>query len=168
MVGGNLVERLLRPFDDQPIGTRDPLGGGELGARVGNDRSPAQQLRRAAQRFGGVDRSVDDEPRRWAVPLCEDLRAVVELEQAVPATPEDLVELPERLARDAVPELLASLDDEPLRARSRPLDDGEQHRASTGAGELGEPLDHSTRSTNTSISPPQGRPTSQASSSLIP
>ena len=63
---------------------------------------------------------------------------------------------------------LAALDDEQLRPEPLPLDNGENDGAAAVALELEQSLDHGRRSTKTSISPPQGSPTAQASSSLIP
>ena len=68
----------------------------------------------------------------------------------------------------AVAVRLAALDDEELRAEALAFDDREDDRAAAVALELQQPRDHGRRSTKTSISPPQGRPTAQASSSLIP
>ena len=50
------------------------------------------------------------------------------------------------------------------------LEDGEQHGATATLANLVQPADdrHSTRSRNTSISPPHGSPTDHARSSLIP
>ena len=63
-----------------------------------------------------------------------------------------------------------ALLDQPLRSRALALDDGEQHRAPAALLHGGQALEqvHSTFSTNTSISPPQGSPTFQPSSSEIP
>ena len=60
--------------------------------------------------------------------------------------------------------------DEELRPRALTLDDGEQHRAAAPLLDGGQAVEqvHSTFSTNTSISPPQGRPTFQPSSSEMP
>ena len=65
---------------------------------------------------------------------------------------------------------LALLDEE-LVAGAVALDDREQHGAPAALLDRGEALQqvaHSTFSTKTSISPPQGRPTFQPSSSEIP
>ena len=63
---------------------------------------------------------------------------------------------------------LTALDDEQLRAEPVAFDDGEDDCAGAVALNLQQSRDHGRRSTKTSISPPQGRPTAQASSSLIP
>ena len=65
-------------------------------------------------------------------------------------------------------DLLAALDDEQLRPEPFPCDDREDDGAAAVALKLQQPRDHGRRSTKTSISPPQGSPTAQASSSLIP
>ena len=109
MVRLHLSERLLGPLDDQPIGVRDPLTRSELGACVHDDRLPAEQLRRLAECVGRVDRTDDHEPRRRAVDLGEDT-GVVELEEAVPRCPDQLVRLSERGRRDAVADHLAALE----------------------------------------------------------
>ena len=66
--------------------------------------------------------------------------------------------------------MLAGLEHELLGADAVALDDGEEDAALAGGPELGETVQqaHSTGSTKTSISPPQGRPTFQAMSSVIP
>ena len=60
VVGRNLGERLLGPLDDDLVGARQALGRRELRPRVGDDRPPAEQLRRSAHRLRGVDRAVDE------------------------------------------------------------------------------------------------------------
>src|SRR5207244_1942239 len=72
------------PLDDELVGTRDPLRGRKLGARVHADRAPAEQSCGCAERLGGVDGTDDDEPRRRPVHLCEDTHPLV-LEDAVTA-----------------------------------------------------------------------------------
>ena len=116
-----------------------------------------------AERLGGVDGAVDEQPRRRHVDLAEHL-PVAELEQRVARAADDLVGLLGEL--DAG---LALLDEE-LGARVLALDDGEQHRATAPFLDGGQAVEevHSTFSTNTSISPPQGRPTFQPSSSEMP
>ena len=65
---------------------------------------------------------------------------------------------------------LAALQHERVRAEAIPLDHREEDSALLALHRLQQPVDscHSSRSTNTSISPPHGSPTSQASSSAIP
>ena len=70
-------------------------------ARVGDDRRPAEELDAPAERLGGVHGAVDEDARRRPVPLREDLRAVLERQQGVPASPDQLVELPDRLVEAA-------------------------------------------------------------------
>ena len=169
MVGCDLGDRLVRPLGDQPVGGGDALRGEERRARVGDDRRPAEELRPTRQRLCGVDRAVDEQPRRRAVPLREDFRAVL-FEQPVPAAPDELVELAGRPGRHPVAERLCALHQERLRADAVPLDDREEHRPPALVAEPGEALQqrHSTGSTKTSISPPHGSPTSQAISSVMP
>ena len=111
----------------------------------------------------GVDGAVHEQPRRRHVDLAEHL-PVAEVEQRVARAADDLVGLLGEL--DAGLALL----DEVLRARVLTLDDGEQHRAAAPFLDGGQAVEqvHSTFSTNTSISPPQGRPTFQPSSSEMP
>ena len=71
----------------------NPLGRQERRARIGDDRRPAEQLCRTAERLRGVDRAVDEQARRGPVPLREHLRPVVELEQLVAPSTHDLVEV---------------------------------------------------------------------------
>ena len=80
------------------------------------------------------------------------------------------VRLPERLLGHAVAVALAALEDERVRAERLALDHCEEHCALLALHRLQQAVDscHSSRSTNTSISPPHGSPTSQASSSAIP
>ena len=141
-----------------------------IAARVGDDRRPAEQLRGPAERLGGVDRAVDDEARRRPVPLGEHLQVAVEREQLVAAAANELVELRGRLLRHTAADVLAGLEHELLPADAVALDDGEEDAALAGGAELGEAVEqaHSTGSTKTSISPPQGRPTFQAMSSVMP
>src|ERR687891_393732 len=155
----DLRHRVVRPRDDELVGRGNAFRGRELPPRVGDDRLPAEQLRATAERLGGVDRAVDEEARRRPVPLAEDLRAVVERQHAGPPPPKDLVGLRSRLLVPLA-DALAGLEHEQLRADAVALDDGEQDSALARLVEVGEAFDelHSTRSTNTSISPPQGRP----------
>ena len=95
VVGRDLCERLLRPGDDQLVGARDPLARRELGTRVGDDRRPAEQLRRRRERLRGVDRAVDQQARRRAVHLGEDLPAL-QLEHPVARAADQLVRVGSR------------------------------------------------------------------------
>ncbi len=65
---------------------------------------------------------------------------------------------------------LAALEHERVRAERLALDDGEEDGALLVLDRLEQAVDsrHSSRSTKTSISPPQGSPTSHASSSAMP
>ena len=121
------------------------------------------------ERLGGVDGSVHEQAGRRAVPLGEHLPAV-HLDDPVPAAADELVELVESRRGNAVADRLAAFDDERLRPRAVTLDDREEDGAAAALPEPGELRDelHSTASTNTSISPPQGSPTDHARSSLIP
>ena len=127
-------------------------------------------LAAAAERLRRVDRAVDEEARRRPVPLREHLRLAVELEQGVAAAPHELLELAGRLGRHAAAEALTRLEHELLATDAIARDDGEEDASLTRGAQLREPLEqaHSTASTNTSISPPHGRPTPQAISSVIP
>ena len=80
------------------------------------------------------------------------------------------VRLAERYLRHAVAVALAALQHERVRADAIALDHREEHCALLALHRLQQTVDscHSSRSTNTSISPPHGSPTSQASSSAIP
>ena len=118
------------------------------------------------ERLGGVDGAVDEQPRRRAVDLGED-RAALELDRPAARAADQLGRVRRQLRR-AVADRLASLDDEQLRPEPLPFDDREDDGAAAVALELQQPRDHGRRSTKTSISPPQGSPTAQASSSLIP
>ena len=90
MVGCDLGERLLRPGDDQLVGARDPLPRCELGTGVGDDRRPAEQVRRRGERLGRVDRAVDQQSGRRPVHLGEDLPAL-ELEHPVARAADQLL-----------------------------------------------------------------------------
>ena len=138
---------------------------------ISDDRRPAKQLRGGAQRLRRVDRAVDEQPRRRAVPLGEDLRPV-RLHETVAAAAHDLVELLQHAGGHAVADRLAALDDKRLRADAVSLDDCEEDGPPATRAERDEPTDescaHSTSSTKTSISPPQGSPTDHARSSEMP
>ena len=169
VVGLDLVERLLRPLRDQPIRGRDPLRGEERGARVGDDRRPTEQLHAATQSLRCVDRAVDEDARRRAVPLGEHPRAL-HVEQVVPAAAHEFGELIDRAVRDTAADVLARLQHEQLRPDAVTLDDREDDAALLRRLQGCEPSNeaHSTASTKTSISPPHGSPTDQARSSEIP
>ncbi len=83
---------------------------------------------------------------------------------------DQLVRLRDRLVRHAVSDLLAALEHERVRAERLAFDDGEQDGALLAVDDLEQAVRdaHSSGSTKTSISPPQGRPTSHASSSPMP
>ena len=80
------------------------------------------------------------------------------------------MELGRRLGGDAAAETLARLEHELLCPDAVSLDHGEEHAALARGTQLREPMQeaHSTGSTKTSISPPQGSPTFHAMSSVIP
>ena len=104
-----------------------------------------------------------EQPRRRHVDLAEHL-PVTEVEQGVARAADDLIGLLGEL--DAGLALL----DEVLRARALTFYDSEQDRSAAPFLDGGQAVEqvHSTFSTNTSISPPQGRPTFQPSSSEMP
>ena len=166
VVGSHLRERLLRPRDDQLVGARDPLPRRKLGAPVCDDRPPAEQVRRRRKRLGRVDRAVDQQAGRWAVHLGEDL-AALQFEHAIARAADQLVGVGSELGRP-VADRLAPLDDEQLRPEPFALDHCQDDAAASVALEREQALDHGRRSTNTSISPPHGRPTAQACSSEMP
>src|SRR3954465_7028017 len=78
-VGLDGSHRLVRPGHEQLVGARDPVGRGEARSRIGHDGLPAEQLRRATQRLGRVDRPVDEEASRRGLDVRED-GAILELE----------------------------------------------------------------------------------------
>ncbi len=145
------------------------LGSGELRTRVGDDRPPAEEPRRGAHRLGRVDGAVDEQARRRPVDLREHAGAV-ELEDAVRVLADELLRLAERYLRHAVAVAFAALQHERVRAEPITLDHREEDGALLALHRLQQAVDscHSSRSTKTSISPPHGSPTSQASSSAIP
>ena len=170
VVGLHLRERLVGPGDDQLVGARDPLLRRELGTRVGDDRVPAEELRGRAERLGRVDRAVDEKAGRRRIDLRIDALPSC-LEDPVAVAADQLVRLCDELPGHAVPEPLAALDREHVRAERLALDHREEDGALVALDGLEQTLGdrHSGRgSTNTSISPPQGSPTAKASSSAIP
>ena len=102
-----------------------------MAAGVGDDRAPADHLRGAAERLGGVDGADHEQARRRPEDLREDLTAVPEVEELVPPGPQDLVEAGHGLVGPAA-DPLAGLGDEELRAEPVALDDREEHRALVG------------------------------------
>src|SRR5436190_2195358 len=164
----HLGERLLRPGDDDLVGARHPLAGREARTRVCHDRRPAEELGPAAKRFRGVHRPVHDEARRRPVHVGEHLQPV-RLHDVAAAAPQrgrrQLRQLRRRLAQGA-----AVLEHEQLRAHALALHDGEDDGALARLDHTPQLLEqhHSSGSTKTSISPPQGRPISSAMSSVIP
>ncbi len=168
VVGLDLGERLVRPGDDQLVRGGYALAGGELRAGVRDDGRPSEELRCGAERLRRVDRAVDEEARRRAVPLREHARTV-ELEQAVSASSQNRVRMCCELGW-SVADRLAAFDDEELPAGVVAL----EHREEDGSrvlrqrGQAFEKVAHVTFSRKTSISPPQGRPTLHAWSSEMP
>ena len=73
MVGGNCANASSgqATISSSALGIRSRVA--NFAARVGDDRRPAEQLRGGAERFGGVDSAVDEQARRRAVDLGEDL-----------------------------------------------------------------------------------------------
>src|SRR5919106_3671446 len=133
-------ERVLRPNGEDLIGARQPLLRRELAPRVGDDRVPAEQLGRGAEGLRRVHGPDHEQPRGRAVDLREDLAAVVELEHAVPAGTQDLVEARERLL-GGVADPVALLRDEELGAGLLAFDDGEEDGAFLALDHAGEPLE---------------------------
>jgi hypothetical protein len=106
-------ERLLRPRDDQLVGARNALRRRELRARIGDDRAPAQRLRRGAQCLSGVDGAVDKQAGRRAEHIGEQ-SLPLDLDDAAVATANELVR--------ARPFAL------PHQPRTASVEVGEQHR----------------------------------------
>ena len=166
VVGSDLRERLLRPRDDQLVGARDPLTRRKLGAPICDDRPPAEQVRSRGKRLGGVDRAVDQQAGRWAVHLGEDLAGP-------PVRACDCARRGSTRRRGLRARAGRRRSSHPPRRRAassralrpRPLSG---RRRGPIALEREQALDHGRRSTNTSISPPHGRPTAQACSSEMP
>ena len=109
------------------------------------------------------------QPWRWAVHVREHLRAA-DVEDAVPVLPDQLVRARQRILGDPVADTLAALEHEHVCTEPFTLDHREEHGALAPLDRLEQPVDgaHSSASTKTSISPPHGKPTSQASSSAMP
>ena len=113
VVGRDPVERFLGPLDDQLVGAGDPLGGRELRPRVGDDRRPAEQLRRAAERLGSVDGAVDEQSRRRPVDTRRRrLRRRSRARAAVAAAADQFAELARAPPPARRRPTLAALDDE--------------------------------------------------------
>jgi hypothetical protein len=153
-------EDLVRPADEQLVGARDPLARGQGRSGIGDHGPPAEPARERAKRLGYVDGAQDDELRRWAEDLDEDLPPLV-LDEAGPRAVRQL--------RRSVAHHLAA-DDERLRAERLPLHDRQQHCPLLALDREAQTVieSHSSRSRKTSISPPHGRPTSKACSSGMP
>src|SRR5947209_5070405 len=96
----DLRERLVRPEEKQFVGAGNPLARRKARPRVGDDGTPAEESRRAAERLGRVGRSVHEEPRRRRRDICED-SASFELDHVADAAP------PRRLEQLWVVELVA-------------------------------------------------------------
>src|SRR4051812_7044980 len=62
----HLRQRLLGPRDDDLVGARHTLRSGELRARVGDDRAPAELLREATELLRRVHGAEDEQARRRA------------------------------------------------------------------------------------------------------
>ena len=171
VVGRDLRERLLRPRDDQLVRARDPLAP----SRTSRARRRRSSASRAASPPRTAPRRCRPRRRRAGAAAARRSRrtpsAAAELEDAVAVLADQLVGLVERLLRHAVAEPLAALDHEHVRAERLALDHGEEDRALLaldGLRAAGRQRVTRARSTKTSISPPQGRPTDQACSSAIP
>jgi len=167
-VGLDLAKRVGWPGDDDLVGARQALAGRETGTCIGDDSRPAELFRRGAERLRGVDGPEHEEPRRRREDVGEDAPAVV-LEHPAAPTREQLGHLLRELRRPLA-EGRAVRPDEQLRPQRFPFDHGEDHG---GVAVLDHPLElgketHSSGSTKTSISPPQGSPTLKASSSAMP
>ena len=132
---------------EQLVGARHPLARREARARVGDDRPPAEQLRGAAERLGGVDGAVDEEARRRREDVGEDLSGSSSVEQR-------------GCGRAGAPSRSSSGIVELARRRPR-----RRRRVSVTSPRL---AGLGSSSTKTSISPPHGRPISNAISSVIP
>src|SRR5712692_8715609 len=128
VVGLHLRERLVGPRDDQLVGARDALLRRELGARVGDDRVPAEELRGRAERLGRIDRAVDEKAGRRCIDLGIDAQAPC-LEDPVAVAADQLVRLRDELPGHALPEPLAVLDREHVRAERLALDYREEDSA---------------------------------------
>ena len=74
-VGADLRERRLGPFDDDLVGARDALRGRVFRAAHRRRSCANRPLRGGAERLAGVDGADDDETRRRAEHLGEDLQA---------------------------------------------------------------------------------------------
>ena len=136
--GLHLGEGLFRPRDDDLRGARQPLRGREAGPRVGDDRPPADLLRRAAERLGGVDRAVDQQSRGRPVDVGEDL-AAGDLDDAAPSSADELRRrLGELLRRLA--DALAVLRDEQLGTQVVACEHRQHHGALTALDDLHQPL----------------------------
>ncbi len=165
-VWANLGEGLFRPLDDDLVGARHPLFRGEAAARVDADRAPADPSGGGAEGFARVDRSDHDQARRRPEDLGEDLRAFV-LDQAAAADVGGKC----RQAAGVIPVRFLTVEqNDQLRAGGGPFDHREDDRPLVAVCEREQDVGQaqSRRSTNTSISPPQGSPTVSASSSEIP
>ena len=80
-VRSQLLQRFVRPGDDELVRARQPLASGERRPRVGNGCTPAEALRGATELLGGVDRADDQQARRRPEHLRED-RLAAELDHA--------------------------------------------------------------------------------------
>jgi len=168
VVGLDLGQRLLRPRGDQLVGAGKTRLGGEHRPRVGDDRAPADELRRLTKRFGGVNSAINHQPGRRSVHLRE-YSPSVDVEQTVAAPTDHVSRKLFQIRWDLI--ATAGLQPQELGAGIRSFDDRQQDAALTGGGELRQPGQqwlHGSRSRKTSISPPHGSPTSQPWSSAMP
>src|SRR5919109_2566507 len=136
VAGTKPVEHLVRPAHDQLVGARDALRGRELRTRDGDDRPPAELLRRGRERFGRVDRTDDDQARGRLVDVGEDPPALV-LQHGAPSRPEEIADLGRELRRRVG---WLALDCEPPLADALAFDDGEEHRAPLVVDDAAQPL----------------------------
>ena len=75
----DVLRDLVGPADDQPIHVREPLGGGERGPAVDDDRLVAKLCGQPDQRARDLHRTDDDEPRPHREHL-DEVRRVTELQ----------------------------------------------------------------------------------------
>src|SRR6185312_9233499 len=74
------LQSFLGPGHEELVGARNALRSGEASPRIGDDRPPAKPFRGATKLLGEIDSAEDEQPRRRAEHLGEDLLAVA-LEQ---------------------------------------------------------------------------------------
>ena len=153
-----------RPGGDDLLGVREALGRGELRARVAHVRPPARGAREPAERRRVVHRAEHHQPRRGRVTSTNSER-VAELAQLGALGPHQLLGGRRPLAVELVaPEAAVGAAvgaHEQLGAEPRAGDHGDERGAAVLAAMLGELALRAHLwypSTNTSISPPHGKP----------